>query len=49
MAGNQVLEWVDIDTEIKTAGLQNVSAYLCAVGTTCPQKYPQDPLAPPDL
>ncbi|KAH0578442.1 hypothetical protein H2248_003590 [Termitomyces sp. 'cryptogamus'] len=23
MAGNQVLEWVDIDTEIKTAGLQN--------------------------
>ncbi|KAG6860616.1 hypothetical protein C0995_009370 [Termitomyces sp. Mi166 len=24
MAGNQVLEWIDIDTEIKTAGLKNL-------------------------
>jgi len=24
MAGNQVLEWADLDTEIKTAGLKNV-------------------------
>lgn len=27
MAGNQVLEWTDIDTEIKTAGLKDVSPY----------------------
>lgn len=25
MAGNQVLEWYDIDTEIKSAGLKDVS------------------------
>lgn len=25
MAGNQVLEWVDLDDEIKTAGVQDVS------------------------
>jgi hypothetical protein len=24
MAGNQVLEWTDLDTAIKTAGLKNV-------------------------
>ena len=24
LAGNQVLEWSDLDTEIKTAGLKNV-------------------------
>ena len=24
MAGNQVLEWVDLDDEIKTAGVKNV-------------------------
>jgi hypothetical protein len=24
MAGNQVLEWSDLDTEIKTAGLKDV-------------------------
>jgi hypothetical protein len=24
MAGNQVLEWADLDTEIKTAGLKDV-------------------------
>lgn len=28
MAGNQVLEWADLDTEIKTAGVKNVSGYL---------------------
>jgi hypothetical protein len=25
MAGNQVLEWYDLDSEIKTAGLKDVS------------------------
>jgi len=25
MAGNQVLEWIDLDSEIKTAGLKSVS------------------------
>ena len=25
MAGNQVLEWLDIDSEVKTANLKNVS------------------------
>ncbi len=25
MAGNQVLEWFDLDSEIKTAGLKDVS------------------------
>ena len=25
MAGTQVLEWVDLDSEIKTAGLKGVS------------------------
>ena len=25
MAGNQVLEWTDLDTEIKTAGLKDVN------------------------
>lgn len=25
LAGNQVLEWADLDSEIKTAGLKNVS------------------------
>ena len=27
MAGNQVLEWPDLDTEIKSVGLKNVSDY----------------------
>jgi hypothetical protein len=26
MAGNQVLEWFDLDSEVKTAGLKNVSS-----------------------
>ena len=28
MAGNQVLEWADLDTEIKTAGVKSVSALV---------------------
>lgn len=30
MAGNQVLEWADLDTEIKTAGVKSVSKILVA-------------------
>ncbi|KAG6836074.1 hypothetical protein H0H93_011655 [Arthromyces matolae] len=29
MAGNQVLEWVDLDTEIKTAGVKNTQLENC--------------------
>jgi hypothetical protein len=29
MAGNQVLEWSDLDSEIKTAGLKDVSGGAC--------------------
>lgn len=28
MAGEQVLEWTDLDTEIKTAGLKDVGILL---------------------
>lgn len=28
MAGNQVLEWADLDTEIKTAGLKDVRVFV---------------------
>ena len=31
MAGEQVLEWADIDSEIKTAGLQDVRCPLPVV------------------
>ena len=33
MAGNQVLEWVDLDDEIKTAGVKSVSdpSMACSV------------------
>lgn len=31
MAGNQVLEWTDLDSEIKTAGLKNVRALPNAI------------------
>jgi hypothetical protein len=36
MAGNQVLEWADLDSEIKTAQLKNVSIFkprksLCTI------------------
>lgn len=29
MAGNQVLEWADLDTEIKSVGLKDVSISWC--------------------
>lgn len=32
MAGNQVLEWTDIDTEIKSANLKDVSGMLLCNG-----------------
>ena len=53
MAGNQVLEWADLDTEIKTADLKDVSDFF--IGVLCNSAglnivfLPQDPLAPPDL
>lgn len=31
MAGNQVLEWSDLDTAIKTAGLKNVGGPFDAI------------------
>lgn len=31
MAGNQVLEWTDLDTAIKTAGLKNVRGSFNAI------------------
>jgi len=31
MAGNQVLEWSDLDTAIKTAGLKNVRGSFNAI------------------
>ncbi len=50
MAGNQVLEWFDIDSEIKTANLKDVRARpplgLTKLELTA---FLQDPLAPPDL
>ncbi|KAL0578818.1 hypothetical protein V5O48_003186 [Marasmius crinis-equi] len=50
MAGNQVLEWFDLDTEIKTAGLKDVSVYILLRGifSRLTSKM-KDPLAPPDL
>lgn len=36
MAGNQVLEWADLDTEIKSVGLKNVSVVLLAVSLIWP-------------
>lgn len=50
MAGNQVLEWADLDTEIKTAGLKNVSILMSFLTKKCfSNAQHQDPLAPPDL
>lgn len=53
MAGNQVLEWADLDTEIKTAGLKDVSTvrfgYNNLYKLTLRGPCWQDPLAPPDL
>lgn len=34
MAGNQVLEWPDLDTEIKSVGLKNVSVPLFAISVS---------------
>ena len=50
MAGNQVLEWSDLDTEIKTAGVKSVCcSHLPPVVCTQHIHHFQDPLAPPDL
>lgn len=47
-AGNQVLEWVDLDSDIKTAGLKDVSGGA-SLSKQCPNYPTKDPLAPPDL
>lgn len=50
MAGNQVLVWTDIDTEIKSANLKDVrpiNKYVTASVLISP--HAKDPLAPPDL
>lgn len=50
MAGNQVLEWTDLDTAIKTAGLKNVRGSFSDIrGCYSDKGKKQDPLAPPDL
>ncbi len=49
MAGNQVLEWADLDTEIKTSGLKSVNEKCRLLYVTLAHRLGQDPLAPPDL
>ena len=49
MAGNQVLEWFDLDSEIKTANLKNVCSLLTFPELMALTQILQDPLAPPDL
>jgi hypothetical protein len=49
MAGNQVLEWTDLDTAIKTAGLKDVRGSLNDIRGCYSDMGKQDPLAPPDL
>jgi hypothetical protein len=49
MAGNQVLEWTDFDTAIKTAGLKNVCGSFKDIHGCYSDKGKQDPSAPPDL
>lgn len=52
MAGNQVLEWADLDTEIKTAKLKDVGPRirpLIRAKRIDDAVSAQDPLAPPDL
>ena len=49
MAGNQVLEWTDLDTEIKTAGLKDVNENRDLSNVSLAHPLVQDPLAPPDL
>lgn len=48
MAGAQVLEWADIDTEIKTTGVKNVRSSGSTIRLNA-NKQMQDTLAPPDL
>lgn len=43
MAGNQVLEWADLDTEIKTAGVKNVSD----MSLSCPYPGAHNVAGPP--
>lgn len=38
MAGNQVLEWTDLDSEIKTAGLKNVRPLFNITRIFCSKK-----------
>jgi hypothetical protein len=49
MAGNQVLEWTDLDTAIKTAGLKDVRGSFNGICDVTQTREEQDPLAPPDL
>ena len=49
MAGNQVLEWPDLDSEIKTAGLKDVSGVSFPATRCFADRLTKDPLAPPDL
>ena len=52
MAGNQVIQWRDIDTEIKSANLKDVSPINNTSSSIAPVliwPYDKDPLAPPDL
>ena len=39
MAGNQVLEWVDLDDEIKTADVKDVRAGCCVMDTVLTRGY----------
>ena len=49
MAGNQVLEWSDLDTEIKSVGLDTVSTCIDPMNPSHIGVALKDPLAPPDL
>ena len=53
MAGNQVLNWFDFDSEVKTAEMKDVSiARAWYSAESIVDVYwieSQDPLAPPDL
>ena len=49
MAGSQSLEWTNLDTEIKTAGLKDVNENRDLSNVSLTHHDEQDPLAPPDL
>jgi len=49
MAGYQVLEWSDLDTEIKTAGVKSVSSKRAVPCRIFSLNFSQNPLSPPDL